>query len=94
MRRGLVWYIFTDVSEEQDAFILTVSPTGGQDKESSYHIWGLLKIINRRTHHKSVSKRQEQTIGDQLYDDLQDSESCDTTSHAQALPRSYISCQK
>jgi hypothetical protein len=51
-------------------------------------------IINRRTRHKSLSRRQEQIIGDQLFDDLQGNVSCDATSHARALPRSYISCQK
>jgi hypothetical protein len=43
-------------------------------------------IINRRTHHKSLSKRQEQTKGDQLCDGLQGNESRDATSHARALP--------
>jgi hypothetical protein len=47
----------------------------------------------RRTHHKS-HRRHEQTIGDQLCDGLQGNESCDATSHAWALPCSYISCQK
>jgi hypothetical protein len=33
-------------------------------------------------------------LGDQLYDGLQGSESCDATSRAWAYPRSYISCLK
>jgi hypothetical protein len=32
-------------------------------------------------------QRQEQTLGDQLFDGLQGNESCDATSHAPALPR-------
>jgi hypothetical protein len=43
-------------------------------------------IINGRTHYKSLTWRQEKTIGDLLCDGLQGNESCDTTSHAQALP--------
>jgi hypothetical protein len=46
------------------------------------------------SHRKSLSRRQEQTIGDQLCNGLQGNESCDTTSHAWALPCSYNSCQK
>jgi hypothetical protein len=50
-------------------------------------------IINRRTYHNSLSRdRQEQTLGDQLCDGLQGNGSCDATSRARALPRSYISC--
>jgi hypothetical protein len=37
---------------------------------------------------------QEHTLGDQLCECLQGNESCDATSHARALPHSYISCLK
>jgi hypothetical protein len=50
--------------------------------------------INRRTHHNSLCREKEQTLDDQLYNGLQGNKSCDTTSHAKALPCSYISCLK
>jgi hypothetical protein len=49
-------------------------------------------IINCRTHKTHSLQTQEQTLGDQLCDALQSNESCDATSHARALPFSYISC--
>jgi hypothetical protein len=45
-------------------------------------------------HIKLTLQRQEQKLGDQLCDGLQGNESCDATSHVQALPHSYISCIK
>jgi hypothetical protein len=39
-------------------------------------------------------KTSNHTLGDQLYDGLQGNKSCDATSHAQALPHSYISFLK
>jgi hypothetical protein len=50
-------------------------------------------IMNRKTHRNSFFK-EKNTLGDQLYDGLQGNESCDTTSHARVLPRSYISSLK
>jgi hypothetical protein len=50
-------------------------------------------IINCRTCCDSLC-RGKQTPGDQFYDCLQGSESCDTTSHVWALPYSHISWLK
>jgi hypothetical protein len=45
-------------------------------------------------HIKTHSVETEQALVDQLCDDLQGNESSDTTAHARALSRSYISCLK
>jgi hypothetical protein len=49
------------------------------------------RIQNRRTRDNSL-QRQEQTLDNQLCDGLQGNKSCEATSHARALPHSYISC--
>jgi hypothetical protein len=46
------------------------------------------------TGHYLTLQRQEQTLGGYLCDGLQGNKSCDVTSHARALTRSYISCLK
>jgi hypothetical protein len=51
------------------------------------------RITNCRTRHTSLY-RQEQTLGDQMCDGSQGSESCDATSYVWAPPCSYISCLK
>jgi hypothetical protein len=55
----------------------------------STHVFSMKKVDNRGN-----QLTNNPTLGDQLRDSLQGSESCDATSHAQALTHSYISCLK
>jgi hypothetical protein len=59
------------------------------------HVTSAMTSRNNTRDARSVcSFIDQQTLGDQLCDGLQGNESCDATSHALVLPRSYISCLK